>query len=111
MNIAVMSSNVGKLFESYHWSLFVALAMGVVVLLALPSGVAAGRRLPDRKRIYALNVAGLVAFSCWFAALGWAVFGSKDVSFYDALKARGYWFVALICGVLLASSAIFILLR
>ena len=111
MNIAVISNNFGKIFGSHHWSLFVALTMGALVLLALPSGVAAGRRLPDRRRIYALNVAGLVAFSCWFAALGWAVFGSKDVSFYDALKARGYWFLGLICGVLLASSAIFMLLR
>jgi hypothetical protein len=86
-------------------------ALLVIPILAAPSIVASARRSPDRKAIIALNLAGLLAFSCWAPALAWAVFGSRDRSLVAWLKERRLVPYAIAVPLVLAAVGAWVMLR
>jgi hypothetical protein len=69
----------------------IAIAMAILLLvtfIGLPTIISSLRRLPDKRRIMALNLVGIVAFTGWFAALTWAILGRQDRSLYDAVMQK-----------------------
>ncbi len=86
-------------------------ALVAVPMLAAPSIIASVRRSPDRKAIVALNVAGLLAFSCWAPALAWAIFGSRDRSLIVWLRERRLVPYAIAVPLVLAAAGAWVMLR
>ena len=94
-------------FFTDHPELLVGFAIIIPITTFLPIMIAAVRRLEDRRKIAALNLAGLVFLTPWFIALSWAVFGKRNESYYERIKGKVGYISALLIGVIILFACIF----
>jgi len=82
------------IFQQQTW-LLTLVGITIPVLLGMPSLVAIARGLPDRRRIVALNFAGILIFNAWLAALLWSLVGRKNVSYYESIMRRKWHYLGV----------------
>lgn len=87
---------------SEHAALVTILAVFLPFVIFSPTMIAVVRRLPDRRKIALLNLAGAVFVGPWVAALLWALLGRADESAYAKILQHGKWiFGAMAVGLVL----------